>query len=82
MNLLARIKHVFTREKVVEPDEVVAPEPIGHTNPLSYQTLGKIIETKHAEYKPDTTRHGGRIVKRMPKQLRKMKQAQEQVDDD
>lgn len=43
----------------------------------TYQPKGQVVKAKPSKYNPDTTRRGGRIVKAMPKDLRKMKEAQE-----
>lgn len=46
------------------------------------QPKGHVVKAKPAEYNPDTTRQGGRVVKAMPRELRKVKEAQELVPDD
>lgn len=44
---------------------------------------GRVIkQTRHSEFNPNSSRHGGRIVKVMPRQLQKIKAAQEKVEDD
>lgn len=55
----------------VEP-EVVKPRPKGRV----------IKQTRHAEFNPNPPRSGGRVVKVMPRQLQKMRAAQEKVEDD
>ncbi len=53
------------------------------TTPISIdeQPKGHILKAKTATFNPDHTRRGGRIVKAMPKDLRKMKEAQERPVD-
>ncbi len=46
------------------------------------QSRGKIIKAKPVKFTPINQRRGGRVVKAMPKDLRKMKEAQEMVEDD
>lgn len=42
---------------------------------------GHVVKSKGVPvYNPDTTRKGGRVVKSMPKQLRKIKEGQENVE--
>lgn len=43
---------------------------------------GGMRKVKHSEYTPDTKRRGGRVVKAMPKELRRIKEEQEKVEDD
>jgi hypothetical protein len=44
---------------------------------------GRIIKrTRRPEFDPRTGRRGGRIIKVMPRQLQKIKEAQEKVEDD
>lgn len=51
--------------------------------PLPPRPKGRVIkQTRHAEFNPDPQRTGGRIVKVMPRQLQKIKQAQEMVEND
>jgi hypothetical protein len=55
------------------------PDPV----PVRHASRGRVIkETKRPEYDPRRPRGGGRIVKTMPRQLQKLKQAQEKVEDD
>lgn len=43
---------------------------------------GRVIkQTRHSEFNPNPVRRGGRIVKVMPKQLQKIKAAQEKFED-
>lgn len=44
------------------------------------ESKGHVVKSKGApEYNPNTKRTGGRVVKQMPKQLRKIKEGQEDV---
>lgn len=53
------------------------------TPALPKQPKGRVIKrTRHAEFNPNPNRRGGRIVKAMPRELQKIKQAQEMVEDD
>ena len=45
------------------------------------QPKGKIVKAQPTKFTPSTTRRGGRVVKAMPKDLRKMKEAQERPVD-
>lgn len=57
----------------------MATEPL----PVKKKSKGRVIkQTRHSEFNPDPTRRGGRIVKVMPRELQKIKQAQEMVEDD
>lgn len=77
MNLLHRLKGVF-RPDDKEP-VLVAPKPpiVPVLEPPEHIPGRVITSTKHPEYQPDSTRHGGRIVKAMPRKLRKIKEGQE-----
>lgn len=78
MNLLSKLKWWWA-DKPAEP-EVIEPEPLLDV-PLPIH--GKVVSARHGvEYNPDTTRTGGRIVKVMPKQLKKITKAQEKYDDE
>lgn len=45
---------------------------------MTEQPKGRVVKaTARPEYTPDTKRHGGRVVKQMPRQLRKIKEGQE-----
>lgn len=46
-------------------------------------SAGKVVRaTKRTEYEPNIIRTGGRVVKTMPRELRKIKEAQEKMPDD
>lgn len=59
-------------EAVLAPVEPVKPKPRGRV----------IKETRRPEFDPTKRHGGGRIVKAMPRQLQKMKQAQDKIKDD
>lgn len=88
MNLLHRIKAKLKPEPPAKPllsetqdaelKAALAPAPLPPAKPK-----GRVIkQTRHAEFNPDPSRRGGRIVKVMPRQLQKIKEAQEKVEDD
>lgn len=59
-------------------DAVLAPAPAAPPKPR-----GRVIkQTRHSEFNPNSQRQGGRIVKVMPRQLQKIKAAQEKFEDD
>lgn len=45
------------------------------------QVQGGVIKTQQKQFNMDEKRHGGRVVKAMPKQLRHMKELSEKTDD-
>lgn len=58
-------------------DELAKPVP------ASPKSRGRVIkQTRHSEFDPNPARHGGRIVKVMPRKLQKIKAAQEMVEND
>lgn len=61
-----------------EAQKVLAPVP-----PPPPKIRGRVIkQTRNSEFNPDPARHGGRIVKVMPRKLQKIKAAQEMVESD
>jgi hypothetical protein len=61
--------------------EIEKPVPAMPATPR--RSRGRVIkQTRHAEFNPDATYRGGRIVKVMPRKLQKLKAAQEMVEDD
>jgi translation elongation factor EF-4 len=59
-------------------EEIAKPVP-----PPKPKPRGRVIkQTRHSEFDPNSVRGGGRIVKVMPRQLQKIKQAQEMVESD
>lgn len=94
MNLLNRILAKFKDkppQKVTKPftDEQseelhaavkIATAPVIPPKP---KPKGRVIkQTRHSEFNPDSRQHGGRVVKVMPRQLQKIKAAQEKVEND
>jgi hypothetical protein len=85
MNLLQKLKarYALVNElsKPPVPEVEAEPEPI--VSKLSKPVIhGGVQKTRSAEYTPNNHRHGGRIVKVMPRQLKQIKEAQERVEDD
>lgn len=92
MKLIQRLKARF-RPAPVEPiltpindaelaqlakDVQLPPPP-----PTPKQPRGHVIKrAKRPEYSPSSSRKGGRIVKAMPRQLQRIKEEQEKVEDD
>lgn len=77
-SLLKWLKRQFFEDS--EPDEVIEPDIPPDPEPVS---RGKVVrELKRAEYRPDASRTGGRVVKAMPRELRKIKEAQERIADE
>jgi hypothetical protein len=77
MNLLQKLKSIFKHD-TVETEPVAAPpsEPPA----LAIEPKGHVVTTtKKVEYDPTAHRHGGRIVKAMPRELKKIKEAQEKI---
>lgn len=71
------------REPLLTPEQSAELEAALHPPVLSPQSKGRIIKQTHAaEFNPSPNRRGGRIVKVMPRQLQKMKQAQEKFEKD
>lgn len=60
-------------------DKLNAPVPV-----VPKQPRGRVIKnTRQTEFNPSTSRRGGRVVRVMPRQLQKIKEAQEKpVEDD
>lgn len=53
------------------------------TAPIKIKAKGRVIkQTRHSEFNPDPNHTGGRIVKVMPRELQKVKQAQEKFEKD
>lgn len=78
-NLFQRLKDRFWGK----PEVLVIEPPVAEVVIEPPQPKGQIVKsTRPAEYNPDIIRRGGRIVKVMPRQLQKIKQAQEKVEDD
>ena len=78
MNLLQKLKYWWGDAPTEQPEPV---EPV--FTPIEVLPVqGGIRKAKHLEWSPDSTRKGGRIVKAMPKELRRVKEAQELVEDD
>jgi hypothetical protein len=82
--LLAKLKRQPQTVPLLSPEEeaqldkdveaVLAPIP---------RPQGQVIKsTRPAEYSATTMRHGGRVVRAMPRQLQKIKAAQEKVEDE
>lgn len=62
------------QQAITELEAPAPPQPVKHG--------GRVIKsTKRAEYTPNVHRHGGRIIKVMPKELQKIKEAQEKQED-
>lgn len=78
MSLLQSLKDWYwgpqTIDDEIEQAEIV-PEP-------THVVHGGVVKTERPLYTPMTARHGGRIVKTMPRQLRAIKEAQERASDD
>lgn len=91
MNLLRRIKAKLRRNKP-EHEPLLNPLQAAELDralrqpaqpPEPPKSKGRVIkQTRHSEFNPNPVRHGGRIVKVMPRQLQKIKAAQEKVEDD
>lgn len=85
MNLLQKLKARYMLvnglSKPPVPEVEIEPEPI--LDVLSKPVIhGGVHKTRSAEYTPNNHRHGGRIVKVMPRQLKQIKEAQERAPDD
>ena len=77
-NPLKLLKRLFNRN--AEPDEVIASDALPEQEPENH---GRVVrELKRAEYSPNMPRMGGRVVKAMPRELRKIKEAQEKVENE
>lgn len=85
MNLLHRILAKFRRKKS-EPEPLLTAEQSAELDAAIHpppKPKGRVIkQTRHSEFNPDPIRRGGRVVKAMPRQLQKIKAAQEKVEDD
>lgn len=96
LNLLRRLLTKLKRQPAELPPSLLAPED-EHTLQLGVEAVlapvepvvtkpkpkGRVIkQTRHAEFNPNPSRSGGRIVKVMPRQLQKMRAAQEKVEND
>ena len=82
MKLLQRIRGYLNRPKQTPIDW----SQLDGGNLLSESTKasnpkGRIVKAQPKLFTPNTTRKGGRIVKAMPRDLRKMKEAQERTDE-
>ena len=81
MNLLQRIRNKFKKPTPLF-DEAQGKALQESVKQLT-QSKGRVVKgTRSAEFHPDMQRHGGRVVKTMPRSLQKIKQAQEKVEDD
>lgn len=85
MSLRARLRDFWYDQWDIErPEEVwvapVAHEPIEMPTVL-HQPKGKVVKTQAKQYSIDQPRHGGRMVKTMPKNLRHLKELSEKTDD-
>lgn len=61
-------------DALLELAQPVVPKP---------KSRGRVIkQTRHSEFNPNPQIRGGRIVKVMPRNLQKIKAAQEMVEDD
>lgn len=90
--MFARLKGKFKRNKREEApvEEVknpaatlppVQPQPPKPVQDITPSRPGGIRKVKHPTWNPDQTRRGGRVVKRMPRDLRTMKEKQEGSSD-
>lgn len=83
MSLLAKLKYWWGDTPVPPeqdlPDNVITEVIEASDEPL--QPSGGVRKLKHKLYTPDEHRHGGRVVKLMPKPLRHIKELQEHTDD-
>jgi hypothetical protein len=72
-----KLSNPFKRSKP-EPAEEVAVEAEPEV-----QSHGRVVRSKTLDYKPFRgSLRGGRVVKTMPRELRKIKEAQEMIPDD
>jgi hypothetical protein len=82
MSLLSRLK----RSKPEAPAEPVLSDdiPAAELPVIIPQPHGRVVKgAKRREYTPFSGRKGGRVVKAMPRNLQKIKEAQEKpVEDD
>lgn len=54
------------------------PEPVIPEIPEEVKKRGRIVKvTARPDYEPDKSTHGGRIIRTMPRSLKKIKEAQE-----
>lgn len=68
------------KEKIQEAMAAIQEPP---KPPVKTQPRGRVIrQLRHPEFDPNPNRRGGRIVKAMPRELYKIKQAQEKFEDD
>lgn len=87
MNLLNQVLIKFSRKKPVRKP-LLNPQQAKELKAAMIerkvpQPKGRVIkQTRAPEFNPDVKRGGGRIVKAMPRQLQKIKQAQEKFEDD
>jgi hypothetical protein len=84
MSLLQKLKGFFLpdypelKEAKPLPDE----ETDRVVESVELAPQGHIVQVQRPRYNPDITRRGGRVVKAMPRNLKKIKQAQERPLDD
>lgn len=79
MSLLQKLKDWYYDTPPTIDDELEEAEATSATEPVVH---GGIVKTERPVFTPVTQRHGGRMVKTMPRQLRAIKEAQERVEDD
>lgn len=77
--LLQKLKVWYFGPEAID-SEVVAVEPMPEPQPESV-VHGGVVKTEPPIFTPYIQRHGGRMVKTMPRQLRAIKEAQERVED-
>ena len=66
------------RLEVIQGEHKITPLPKPKPRPRG----GQVVKaTKHATYSPHTHRHGGGVVKTIPRDVERLKTAQEQSDD-
>lgn len=73
MNLLSRLLNRKTPVSDAPKDDVTRPDIV---RPNNYKA-GKVVSTKRGlEYEPHITTKGGRVVRAIPKGLKKIRDAQ------
>lgn len=76
-----KLSNLFKRNKA-EPTLDDAMAVMEHVE-VEKPSNGRVVRAKHRDYKPFTgSLRGGRVVKTMPREIRKIKEAQEMLPDD
>lgn len=69
-------QYVDIQEALIRDAQLsITTDAINNTSILG----GRILKTKSSQYTPDNNIQGGRVVRTMPRELRKIKEGQEDV---